>query len=58
MLTRDKKEKNKNKDNLNQTAFTRKTYLKTLFDDEQVEYSAVQNETVLGIIGRYEYCWF
>jgi len=33
-------------------------YTKTLFDDEQAERSAVHNETVLGIIGRYECCWF
>ena len=32
--------------------------LKIVFDDEQAEHLTVQNGTVLGIIGRYECCWF
>jgi len=36
----------------NLTSITCKTYLKIFSDDEQAEHSAVQNETVLGIIGR------
>ena len=31
---------------------------KNSFDDEQAEHLAVQNGTVLGIIGQYECCWF
>jgi len=53
-MVADKKQRKKK----NLTTRQVKTYLKIVFDDEQAEHLAVQNGTVLGIIGRYECCWF
>jgi len=54
----DTKQRKITKKNLTNEHWKRKTYLKIVFDDEQAEHLAVQNGTVLGIIGRYECCWF